>query len=53
MLLIDTKARITGVYNATETKDIERIVCNIKTLFNNKRNTQIKKIYITGYAFKF
>jgi hypothetical protein len=31
-LLIDTKARIRGVYSATELKDIERVTADIKTL---------------------
>ena len=34
MLLIDTKARIRGVYSATEIKDIERITADIKILLN-------------------
>ena len=34
MLLIDGKARIRGVYSATEIKDIERITADIKILLN-------------------
>jgi protein SCO1/2 len=34
MLLIDKSARIRGIYNATEKKDIDRVVKNIETLLN-------------------
>lgn len=38
MLLVDAKARIRGVYNATQKVDIERITDDINTLLKEKGN---------------
>ncbi len=36
MLLIDSNARIRGIYNATNPDEIERITDNINSLLNEK-----------------